>query len=202
MPDRNEAITLVAASLACGGNVVIDNFPSHMNNLLNLLNNMEAKYKLEFGSIHLANDINQYKPYSIESGPFPNFETDWIPFGLILMNNCVGRGLVHETIFENRLMFTRQIIKMGANINLSKECLGRTTCPFNDKHVHSAEVIGPSKLRNGNLVIEELRGGAAILIAALSTNGETQIDDSDILNRGYENIFKKLKILGADIRFK
>ena len=203
MPDRNEAITLVTASLVCGGNVIINEFPSYMDNLLNLLKKMDAKYKLENNSLHLTNDINQYKMFSIDSGPFPNYETDWIPFGLILMNNCVGRGFVHETVFENRFMFARQIIEMGANINLSKECLGNTTCSFSDKYLHTAEVTGPSKLKRGNLVIEELRGGAALVIAALSTDGgESLIKDSDILNRGYENIFKKLKMLGANISFK
>mgnify|MGYP002713151432 CR=1 FL=1 len=204
MPDRNEAVTLVTASLVCGGNVTIENFPlqNHMNSLFVLLDQIGAKYKLENSSIYLSNDINQYKMVSIESGPFPDFETDWIPLGLILLNNCIGKGFLHEIVFEDRLRFVHQLIKMGANINLSKKCLANSNCSFGDEYAHTAEVLGPSYLTGGNLTVEELRGGAALVIAALSANGETQIKNSDILDRGYENLFHKFKMLGADIHTK
>lgn len=202
MPDRNEAATLATAALVCGGDVKIDDFPCHMTNFITLLDNMGAKYKREKNSIHIINDSKQFSMFSIMSGPYPNFETDWMPFALILMNYCVGKGFAHETVFENRFMFIHQLIEMGANIILSRECPGSITCSFNKKHIHTAKVIGPNKLKGRNLIVEELRGGAALVIAALGADGESQITDRDILNRGYENIARKLKMLGADIKFE
>lgn len=202
LPDRNEAATLVAAALVCGGDVTIHDFPYHMTSFINLLDKMGAKYRREKMSIHLNNDINQFSRFSIESGPYPNFETDWMPFALILMNFCIGKGFAHETVFENRFRFVSQVIKMGANIHLSEECPESITCSFYNKHIHTAEVIGPTKLKGRNLVVEELRGGAALVIAALAADGETKISDRDILNRGYENIVRKLKLLGANIKFE
>jgi UDP-N-acetylglucosamine 1-carboxyvinyltransferase len=106
---------------------------------------------------------------------------------------------VHETVYENRFGFTDALIRMGANIQVHRECLGSVPCRFGQRNfLHSAVISGPAHLRGAEIDIPDLRGGFSHLIAALAAEGTSRVTGIELINRGYEHFLEKLEGLGAD----
>ena len=102
------------------------------------------------------------------------------------MSYGMGISKIKENIFENRFMYVNELMKMGADIVLKKE--------------NAALIYGKEKLYGTKVKAMDLRGGAALIVAALGAEGETCIEDIHYIKRGYENIVRDLQLLGADIR--
>ena len=105
---------------------------------------------------------------------------------------------MHETVYENRLGFTRALVDMGATIQLYRECLGGLPCRFGQRNFkHSAVVSGPTQLRGADIQVPDLRGGFSYLIAALAAQGTSTVRGIDLIYRGYEQFLDKLDAVGA-----
>ena len=125
------------------------------------------------------------KATNIKTMPYPGFPTDMQSQFVTMLALAEGTSIIVENIFENRFKYVPELIKMGANITIE----GTT-----------AIVQGVDTYSSANVQAKDLRGGAALIEAALAANGLSRIEGIDFVERGYENLVKKLTILGAKIR--
>ncbi len=121
----------------------------------------------------------------IESMPWPGFPTDLLSIAIVVATQTAGTVLIHEKMFENRLFFVDRLIAMGAGIVLCDP--------------HRAIIVGPTPLHGETLVSPDIRAGMALLIAALAAEGTSVIQNINQIDRGYERIEERLRMLGAHI---
>ena len=200
IPDRIEAASFAAAAALTGGNVFIrDARQEDLLSFLNALRRMGAPYEVREDGIRFKGAA-QLKPIAIETDVHPGFMTDWQQPFVMLLTQANGVSIVHETVYEDRFVYTEGLKRMGARIQLHRECLGSKTCRWiNRDYRHSAIISGPTPLHAEDIAIPDLRAGFAYLIAALIAQGTTRLTGVEQLSRGYENIIGKLKTLGAKI---
>jgi UDP-N-acetylglucosamine 1-carboxyvinyltransferase len=132
----------------------------------------------------VARDLGEYKS-KVQDGPWPAFPADLTSIAVALATQCAGSILIHEWMFENRLIFTDKLVLMGADIVLCDP--------------HRAIVTGPSRLRPITASSPDIRAGMAMLIAALAAEGTSEIANIHQIDRGYERIDERLRELGARI---
>jgi len=121
----------------------------------------------------------------IDDGPWPAFPADLTSIAVVTATQCTGTIIVHEKMFESRMFFTDKLVSMGANIILCDP--------------HRVVVVGPARLRGGEVESPDIRAGMAILIAALGAKGKSVIHNIGQIERGYERIDERLRALGAEI---
>ncbi len=121
----------------------------------------------------------------IEDSPWPGFPADLTSIMLVMATQSMGTCLIHEKMFESRLFFVDKLISMGAQIVLCDP--------------HRAVVVGPSQLYGSIISSPDIRAGMALLIAALAAEGRSVIHNIDQIDRGYERIDERLRLLGADV---
>jgi len=126
------------------------------------------------------------KAAKIQTSPWPGFPTDCQPLFTVLATQSRGVSLIHDWMYERRLLYIDELIKMGADITLCDP--------------HRILVSGPTKLRGTKLFGPDIRAGVALVIAALCAKGKTEIDNVELIDRGYERIEERLKRLGAEIK--
>ena len=126
--------------------------------------------------------------------------TDWQQPLAILLTQAEGVSKIHETVYEDRFSYTKDLNLMGADIIVTTECLGSLPCRFSGKFPHSATISGPTPLKGMKLEVPDLRAGMAHLTAALIAEGESEISGVEEIDRGYERIDERLRYLGADIK--
>ncbi len=187
MPDRIEAGTYLVAGAITGGNVKITNAnPNHIEPVLNKLE--EANCILDIGKNYVEIKApKRIKAIDIKTMPYPGFPTDMQSIFGALLSTAKGTSIITENIFESRYKYIQELNRMGTKINVE----GRT-----------AVIKGTKRIQGTNVVASDLRGGAALIIEALVARGVTQIDNVHYILRGYEDIEKKLKKLGAKIFFE
>lgn len=207
LPDRLEAASWACAALATRGDITVRGAEqSSMMTFLNVYRRVGGQFEINDGgdgqprSIRFWHPGGNLKAMALETDVAPGFQTDWQQPLVVALTQATGLSIVHETVYENRLGFTDALVKMGAQIQLYRECLGGSTCRFGARNFkHSAAIAGPSKLHAANLEIPDLRGGFSYLIAALSAEGTSTVHGLDLIYRGYENFLDKLNTLGAHI---
>lgn len=206
--DRNEAITYAIFALATQGDITIKK-----------TSNLDLKFFLDKvrqagGNFEVAGDAIRFyytTPFtsaSITTTPHPGFMTDWQAPWSILMTQANGESIIHETVFENRFSYVSELRKLGAKIDFIEPTMKKNTVyQFNGgvkqapaSPTQAIKITGPTKLHNGLLQVADLRAGASLLIAASVAYGESIVEGASIIDRGYEQIDKKLKSLGADIK--
>jgi len=186
MPDRIEAGTYLVAAAATGGKIRLDDaVPAHLQVVLDKLR--EAGAQVDAGDNWIELDMHGQRPraVSITTAPYPGFPTDKQAQFTALNTIAEGVGRVTETVFENRLIQTHELNRMGADIQLE----GNT-----------ATVSGCQGLKGAPVMASDLRASASLVIAGLVASGETLVDRIYHIDRGYECIEEKLQSLGADIR--
>lgn len=185
IPDRIEAGTYVIIGALIGDNLCIEGVvPKHLEALLNKLTEMHVKYKLDQDKIYISK-CDHIKPVNVKTLVYPGFPTDLGQPIQVLLTQAEGISYFDETIFENRMMHVKQLIKVGAGIKV-----------LDNTH---AEIKGPVNLIGADITATDLRGGAALVLAGLIAKGETRISDADHILRGYERIIQKLSKVGAKI---
>ena len=184
IPDRIEAGTfLIAAAATLSAITISPVIPSHLKSLLQKLQESGSKIIIRNNSISIRTE--KIKAVNIETAPFPGFPTDLQAPFTVLMLKATGKSIIKETIFENRMSHIELLNKMGASINLENNI---------------ATVSGVQKLSGRNLKGSDLRSTAAIVIAALAAENTSLVEGLEHLDRGYENLEFKLKLLGANIQ--
>ncbi|MBT8139660.1 MAG: UDP-N-acetylglucosamine 1-carboxyvinyltransferase [Gammaproteobacteria bacterium] len=186
MPDRIEAGTFLVAAAATRGSILVkDVDPTALDAVLAKLE--EAGATLEVGDDWISLDMQGRKPRAVDihTAPYPAFPTDMQAQFTALNSVADGVGTVVETIFENRLIQTHEMNRMGADITIN----GNT-----------AVVRGTEGLKGAPVMATDLRASASLVIAGLCAEGETLVDRIYHIDRGYECIEEKMQLLGARIR--
>lgn len=203
MPDRNQAVSFACAALATGGNVLLEKIPHDpLYSFLNYIQRMGAEFKVNSEGIYVSSPKGKrLKNTHIEVEVHPGFMTDWQQPFMVLFTQAEGISILHETIFEERLGYTRYLNSMGANINLFSTCLGEAPCRFKNKnHTHSAIIHGPTPLKGGTYKMPtDIRAGMCLVIAGLVASGTTKLSNIQELQRKYDNIVEKLTQMGGDV---
>ncbi len=186
MPDRIVAATYLCAAAATGGRVETTNVcPEHLSAVLSVLEDCGCEIEKKETSVTLVAPKKLIAPGAIRTMPYPGFPTDAQSLFLAMLSKAKGTSIITETIFESRFKPAGELCRMGAKINVN----GRV-----------AVVCGVDTLSGTCVTAADLRGGAALLIAALSANGTTEIFSPNYIDRGYENFEYHLSALGADIK--
>lgn len=198
IPDRIEAGTFLLAAAASRCRLSLENvICGHLKPIVAKLNEMGFEinesvchdsvtdhYKAKYDSIEIL-PCEKFRAVDIKTLPYPGFPTDMQAQFMSLMSVADGTGVVVETVFENRFMQVPELLRMGAKIKTD----GRT-----------AVIDGIKKLSGAKVKATDLRAGAALVIAALAAQGETEICNIDHIERGYENFDKKLSSVGINIQ--
>lgn len=185
MPDRIETGSFAIMAAATNSEITIkDCDPSHIEVLLTIFKKIGINFEVGKNWLKIKKSEN-LKPYSIQTHEYPGFPTDLQSPYLVLMTQVKGNSLVHETIYDRRLIWTDMLSQMGANITMCDP--------------HRVLVSGPSKLYGKKLISPDIRAGIGLVIAALMAKGDTEIDNIYQIDRGYEKLDERLRKLGADI---
>ncbi|MCF0258884.1 MAG: UDP-N-acetylglucosamine 1-carboxyvinyltransferase [Erysipelotrichaceae bacterium] len=187
IPDRIEAATYILIASAMAEDMVIENvIPQHLEAILSKL--AEIGINMDIGSdfVHVfGNDHTaELKPTEITTKPYPGFATDVQQPFTPLLTRARGQSVISEGIYSERFKHCYELNKMGADMHV---------------RVPSGFVYGPTPLHGGVVRATDLRCGAALVIAALMADGETEIHDIYHIDRGYDNLDNKLRALGANI---
>lgn len=189
IPDRIEAGTFLCAAAITGGEIVLENAPTcYLTAFLEKLKACGCRIYTEKNKLFLSSP-KALLPVSItKTEPYPGFPTDLHPPFMSVLACSSGTSILSETIFNNRTKHINELIKMGADITI--------------KDNHTFEIKGKPQLFGTEVSAEDLRGGASLILAGLAADGITVVKNSKHIERGYENIEKTLKALGADIEFE
>lgn len=202
LPDRNEAVSFACLAVITSGRVLVRGARQEdLITFLNTLRRIGGEYEVRPEGIVFFRTVGQpLRPTRVETDTHPGFMTDWQQPLAVLLTQADGRSMVHETVYEDRFGYVRDLNSMGADIKVETRCLGELTCRFRGRgHYHSAIVDGCRPLRATRLAVRDLRSGIAHIIAALVAEGETIIDGVEEIDRGYERIDERLRELGANI---
>lgn len=184
IPDRIEAGTFMVAAAICQGDITVENvISSHMKPIVAKLKECGAEVIEDDDKIRVIGN-SELKPITIKTMPYPGFPTDMQAQFLALMTQLKGVSIAKETVFENRFMHVDELVKMGADIVV------------NDRE---AVVSGGKKLKGEKVKATDLRAGAALILAGIVAEGETEISEIYHIDRGYEDIEEKFRNLGANI---
>ena len=185
IPDRIEAASFIIAAALTGGNVrVREAEPDHLTAFLSKLKEAGVAVKTDEKNIIVKCNPN-LKSVDVATRPYPGFPTDLQAQMMVLMSVADGVSVITETIFENRFMHALELNRMGADIRLDG---------------NRAVVRGVRELSGAPVMATDLRASVSLVLAGLVANGTTAISRVYHLDRGYEEIEKKLSNLGADIQ--
>ena len=183
--DRIEAGTYIIASALTNGNLIIKNIePKLMSTEINILNKMGVNIIKKKNYI-IVNQLKKLNSVNIMTKPYPGFPTDLQAQIMVLMTKANGVSSIKESIFENRFMHVSELRRMGAHIEIKG---------------NKAKIYGKSKLNGAELMATDLRASVCLVLAGLVALNKTTVNRIYHLDRGYENIEKKLLKCGAKIR--
>lgn len=186
VPDVNEAATFIVASAFTKDKVkVVNALPKHLELFLDKL--QEAGVKIEKGKNFVEVSASSgFRAVRIQALPFPGFATDFLPVTLPLLTQSSGKSLVHDPLYENRLNYTQELKKMGADIEIVDP--------------HRVIIFGKTPLSGVDIESWDIRAGASLVIAGLIAKGTTVVKNIYQIDRGYEKMEEKLQKMGADIK--
>ena len=186
IPDMIEAGTYMAAVAATGGRVTVTNIiPKHMESVTAKLVEMGVTVNIGDDYAEIIREPGApMMPVKVKAVPYPGFPTDMQPQICALACFAAPGSIVTDAVWDNRFAYVDQLVSMGADITVR----GST-----------ARIEGGKPLKGGQVRSVDLRGGAAMIIAALASEGTTEISDIHLIQRGYDDIVGKLRGIGADI---
>ena len=187
IPDQIEAGTYMVAAAATQGDVLIKNvIPKHLESITAKLLECGVVVEEFDDSIRISSDCRP-NHCSVKTMPHPGFPTDMQPQFAVLLSIARGNSMVSESVWDNRFRYVDQLLRMGAKITVDGK---------------SAFIEGVDPLKGAPVKADDLRAGAAMVIAGLVASGTTEIEEIHHIQRGYDNIIEKLRSLGADIELR
>lgn len=188
MPDRIVAATYLAAVAAAGGEVELRRVsPGHLSTVTSALHAAGCQISGGEGQVALRSEGRLHSIGAVRTAPYPGFPTDAQAILMAALLRARGATVFVENIFENRYRHVDELCRMGANISVADRV---------------AVVTGVPALCGAQVRCTDLRGGAALLVAGLAAQGETEIGDIFHIERGYEDPVRDLRALGAEIRLE
>ena len=186
LPDMIEAGTYMVAAAACGGMVNICSVvPKHLSTVSQKLIDMGVGVEASGDRITITSN-GVLQATDVKTGFYPAFPTDMHPQFAVLLAMANGVSTISDSVFDNRFQYVDELCRMNANAKVSG---------------NSAIFVG-TRLKSAPVTALDLRAGAALVIAGLAADGETEISNVDNIERGYVNIISKLRALGADISMR
>ena len=186
IPDQIEAGTYMVAAAAAGGDVVVNNvIPKHLESITNKLEDCGITVIEGDESVRIISEGKRPKSCRVKTSPHPGFPTDMQPQFATLLCTCNGTSTVVEDVWDNRFKYVDQLRRMGANIIVNGD---------------TALITGVESLQAAPVEADDLRAGAAMIIAGLVAKGETYVENIKYIDRGYEEVIEKLSAVGADIK--
>lgn len=184
IPDQIEAGTFMVAAAATRGDIVIKNvIPKHLESITSKLRVIGVNVE-EFDDYVHVTGAKEYRATNIKTMPHPGFPTDMQSIIGVLLCLAKGTSIITESIWDSRFKYCDELIKMGANIHVEGKV---------------AVFEGVEKLRPAPVVATDLRAGAALVVAALCADGQSEISEISHVERGYVDIVKKIRALGGNI---
>ncbi len=184
IPDRIEAGTFMMAAAATGGQVTVEDvIPKHLEAITAKIREIGGKVEVDPEKITVK-WVSPLVPSDLKTFPYPGFPTDLQPPGMVLLTAAKGLSVITENVFDGRYNHVDELKRMGARIKVE----GRT-----------ALIDGGVPLTGAPVAATDLRSGAALIIAALTADGESQISAVEHIDRGYDSFEQKLTSLGASI---
>lgn len=208
IPDRNDAATFAIAGVLGGGPVVLRGiYEEHLLPLLTVLTaagaKIETKSDGQWQSLVIQCDRLLPPGLHVMSRPYPGFSTDWGPMTQVLMTQIPGKSTFHETIFSQRFAHIKYLIQMGADIEYFNPEVDNSVYNFfadpSAGLYHAVRIKGPTRLHGAEVDANDVRAGAALVLAGIIAHGVTQVTSVDQIDRGYELFVERLKQLGASI---
>ncbi len=206
-PDRNEIVTLAIAAITTKGDVLVNGAQSVD------LSPFVQRLELAGGGVEQRKEGIRFfykgslTSENVETSTYPGFMTDWQGPWAVLMTQAQGLSTIHETVYESRFGYVKELRKMGANISFFNPKVEDPEKVYNfnladrvPDYYHAIKISGPTKLHNAVVEISDLRAGATLVLAALASVGESVIFGIEHLDRGYEKFEERLGSLGADIK--
>ncbi len=186
IPDQIEIGTFAVAAAVSRGEVLIKNvIPEHLDIILLKLKEAGVNFKLGENYLKIG-PTSGLRSFRLQALPYPGFPTDLqAPFG-VLATQCRGTTLIQDPLYEGRMGYVSELVKMGANAIVADP--------------HRVVINGPTPLYGQEIKSFDLRAGATLIIAGLIAEGETIINEAEIVDRGYEKIEERLNALGAKIK--
>ena len=198
--DRNEAFSYLVAGLVTGGEVRVRGCTQdRLVTAITTLHRMGARFTITDEYIQ-ASAPDGLVPAAVQTDTHPGFMTDWQTPLVVLFTQADGMSVLHETVYEDRLVYVPALKQMGAEIELFSTCLGGESCRFHDTNAkHSAIVKGISKLRGATVDVPDVRAGFSSVIAAAIADGPSTITGIHHLERGYHRPLQQFAELGLAI---
>ena len=185
IPDRIEAGTLLIAGAITHGEVTLKNFPAkYFTSVLSKLEDSGCKINIDNNIIHLNGANNSITPSDVTTAIYPGFPTDMQAQWTAYMTLANGTSTVTDSIYIDRFKHVPELVRLGADITVKE---------------NSAVIKGVEKLRGAKVMSTDLRASASLVLAGLAAEGVTEVLRVYHLDRGYQKIEEKLKLLGADI---
>jgi UDP-N-acetylglucosamine 1-carboxyvinyltransferase len=186
-PDHIEGGTFAIAAAVTGGKVEIKDFsPEKYPMIVSYLSYMGVKIKTSQNSITVLPSKLTAIRRKFQTRPWPGFPTDLMSPFIVLATQTKGTVLCHDWMYEWRMFFVDDLISMGANIFIADP--------------HRVIVSGPTPLASDRLFCKDIRAGVSVILAALTADGRSEIENIEIVERGYENIDNRFASLGAEIK--
>jgi len=207
MPDRNEAVTFACSALITQGDILVKKAnPKVLTAFLDKVKKINGGFEIKKEGIRFFWK-GQLHPSRVVTKPYPSFMTDWQPLWTTLMTQAKGKSIIIEAVHSWRFAFVRDLIAMGAKIQLFSPKVPNPERFYNfnleddrPEYFHAARIFGPTPLRGAQFTISDIRAGATLIMAALVAKGKTQLRGIEHIDRGYENLDGRLRELGAKIK--
>ncbi len=185
VPDQIEAGTYMVAAAAAGGNVLINHvIPKHLESITSKLEECGVIVEEYDEAVRIISN-GRPKKCNVKTMPHPGFPTDMQPQMAVLLTLANGTSIISESVWDSRFRYIDQLLRFGAKVQVNGSV---------------AIIEGVEQLKGAPVKAVDLRAGAAMIIAGLCAEGQTEIEDIKYIDRGYEDVVRKLSNVGADIK--
>ena len=186
IPDQIEAGTYMAAAVATGGDIRVENIiPKHMEPITARLRAAGAEIEEGDDWLRIARTVGPIQRINVKTMPHPGFPTDMQPQMAAMLTMARGTSIITEGVWDNRFKYVDELNRLGARITVDGKV---------------AVIEGVEELTGAPVKATDLRGGAAMIIAGLVARGSTEIEDIVYIERGYEDVVEKVTALGGDMK--
>lgn len=206
MSDRNEAVSYACMAIATRGDIILEGAnPTHIQAFLAKLDEIGGRYETADYGMRFWYET-PLRATDIITAPEPGFMTDWQPLWTTMMTQANGASHVVEAVTQHRLAFTNELCEMGANITYydpaptDPATFYDFNYPEKISYPHAAKIVGPTNFKGHHMTVPDLRGGATLVMAAIMAEGDSIIDNVELIDRGYEKFDERLAQLSANIK--
>jgi UDP-N-acetylglucosamine 1-carboxyvinyltransferase len=200
--DRIEAFSYLVAGLITGGEVRVHGCPQdRLVTAITTLARMGAQFAINDEYLCATAPPEGLRAAAVQTDTHPGFMTDWQTPLMVLFTQSQGMSVLHETVFENRLVYVQALKSMGCEIEVFDQCLGGPACRYHDTNArHSAVVRGVSQLKGADVTLPDIRAGFSAVLAAAVADGPSTLRGVHHIERGYHQPFEQFESLGLNIR--